>query len=131
MVGMSIPSPNSQRIVMWVIWFAILQGLFVIRLFAAPKFTPEQEAMPLVISPIAWIALGSACISMIVRWLIIPRITEMQPRLTAMIVGLALAEGGGILGMFACYNAQESTLLFTVSAACVFLSAPIYTFRNS
>lgn len=117
---------------MWVIWFAIAQGLFILRFFAAPKPVPAEEAVAFSLSTISLIALCGAGIGMVVRWVIIPRIPSITGKFPAMIIGLALCEGCGILGMFALPSAHndERALLFWVAVVTVILSAPIYTFRG-
>ena len=128
MNGSPYSSPKQVKIVMWVIWFAILQGLFIIRIFAAPKAVAPEEALPLELTSMAWVGLAAATAGMIVRWVIIPRITELQSKLSAMVIGLAFSDGCGMLGMFAIpsTHVDERSLLFAISVACVILSAPVY-----
>lgn len=118
-----------HKIVFWIIWFAILQGLFIIHFFAAPKPVPAEEAVAFSLSMISLIALAAAGIGMVLRWVIIPRIPSMTAKLPVMVFGLALCEGCGIIGMFALPGAHndERMLLFSVAVATVILSAPIYT----
>jgi len=120
-------NPAQAALTMWVIWFAIVTGLFIIRVFAAPALMQEDSGQPLELGLISAIALTSAAGGMIVRWLVIPRIQSLEARLQAMVVGLALCEGCGILGMFVAGGGEEARLLFSVSAACLIVSAPIYT----
>jgi len=117
---------------MWIIWFAILQGLFILHFFAAPKPVPAEEAVAFSLSMISIVALAAAGIGMVLRWVVIPRITSKLAQLQAMIIGLALCEGSGIIGMFVLPGAHndERMLLFVVAVATVILSAPIYTIRR-
>lgn len=136
MNGSPNTSPKQAKIVMWVIWFAILQGLFIIRIFAAPKAAAPEEALPLELTAIAYVGITAAAISMIIRWLVIPKftdfqsasLTKLQSILPLMIIGLAMAEGCGILSMFVIpsTHVDERNLLFAISVACVILSAPVY-----
>ena len=125
-------NPQASPLVMWIIWFAIFQGLFILRFFAAPKPVPAEEAVAFSLSMISIVALAAAGLGMVTRWVIIPRLSSMVMQLQAMIIGLALSEGGGIIGMFMLPSSHndERMLLFSVAAATVILSAPIYTIRR-
>lgn len=120
-------APVGLKIVMFILWYAILQGLFIIRLFAAPKGM-SMEGLPLTIdlSMIGWIGMAGAAASMVIRWIVAPKIKDPAATLPAMIIGVALAEGCGIFGMFVVQDVAERNLLFYVSVVCVVLSAPIY-----
>lgn len=120
------PGPAQQAMVMWILWFSIFAGIFIIRSFAGPTWTESEQEAPLQITAIGGVGLAAAFAGMIVRWFIIPNIREATARLPAMVVGLALCEGCGIIGTFVSRNAAESMLMFTVSALCLFVSAPIY-----
>ena len=94
-------NPNAPKtLVFWIIWFAIFNGLFILLFFAAggiPKGNNEGEAPLGIICGAAALTVASVAI----RFLLIPRIKDPVKLLPAMIVGLALAEGIGIIGMFA------------------------------
>ena len=120
------PQP-PQFVVFWVIWFAILSGLFMLQLFAAGGLPSgkDQGDEPLVYH---LIALGAAIAAAFIRFGVIPRIAALEKKLPLMIVGLALAEGIGIVGMFVVpsqYGATKLAMLI-VSVICVILQAPVY-----
>ncbi len=125
---MTTPQENTpQPIIFWIIWFAILSGLLIMQTFAGggiPSGSDQGEG-PVLFQTLALVA---AAASLIVRFAIIPRLKELQKKLPAMIVGLALAEGIGIIGMFAVPHQYGATRLFMlgVSLVCVAISAPVY-----
>jgi hypothetical protein len=80
----------------WIIWAVIIAGLTALyfTLGQRPSSTPG-DVIVLRYLPLAPLALAVA-----VRWLILPRFTECLRAFPIFIVGLALAEGCGILGIF-------------------------------
>ncbi len=125
---MTTPRGNTaQPIIFWILWFAILSGLLIMQFFAGggiPSGSDQGEGPVL----IQTFALVLAAASLIVRFAVIPRLEELQKKLPAMIVGLALAEGIGIIGMFAVPHQYGATRLFMlgISIICVVISAPVY-----
>ena len=92
------PAPPAA-IVFWVIWFAIFNGLFILLFFVGggiPKGQNEGDA------PLALIAVAGALasVSMVIRFIVIPKLNAIEKLLPAMIIGLALAESVGIVGIF-------------------------------
>lgn len=69
-----------------------------------------------------------AIAAMSIRFLLIPKITEISKLLTAMIIGLAIAEGIGFLGLFIVSKdlPQTRLALFVTSVSCIITLAPIY-----
>ena len=118
--------------VFWIIWFAILSGVFVMKVIAAPASVVPDEVVEMQLSPIALIGLAAAAGSMVCRWVIIPAIKSPEAKLPAMVAGLAMAELCGILGMFvvARDQADARSLMFVTSVICIILSAPIYTLNR-
>jgi hypothetical protein len=122
------PQGNTpQPIMFWVIWFAILTGLLIMQFFAGGGIPSgsDQGDGPVLFQTLS---LVSATASIIVRFVIIPKLRDLQKKLPMMIVGLALAESIGILGMFAVPHQYGATRLFMLglSIACVVISAPVY-----
>jgi hypothetical protein len=97
-----IPGTDAQQmrarlLVWWVIWAGILFGLLVIYagFGRAPAKVPPGE------NPLTGlIGLVPLFVSIIVRWLVLPRAANPGQALVMFIVGLALAESSGILGIF-------------------------------
>jgi hypothetical protein len=98
-----IPGPDAQRIktrlmVWWTIWGAVLAGLIVIYYFLGRG--PQETAAPGA-NPLAnLLGLVPLFISIIIRWLVLPRSAAPGPAFVMFIIGLSLAESCGILGIF-------------------------------
>jgi CDP-diglyceride synthetase len=120
--------PNAPTtLVFWVIWFAILNGLFIMLFFAAggvPKGSNEGDG------PVGTIGLAAllAVLSIGFRFLLIPRIKDPVKLLPVMILGLAMAEAIGIIGMFVVGREFPETriALFVTSVSAVTVFAPVY-----
>lgn len=115
-------------VVMWIMWFAILNGLFMIAFFAAPR--PPEPELRLDEANLPFVALSvvSGMISLGIRFMLIPKMSHAQGLLVAMMVGLAIAEGSGIIGMFVVPSEYHTTRLFMLAVAviCILIHAPIY-----
>ena len=98
-----IPGPHAQRdrtrlMVWWIVWAAMLINLVVLHLALgrAPlpiSPTPDDALLNLV-------GLVPLFVSIIIRWLVLPRYHDLTRAFPMFIAGLALAEGCGILGIF-------------------------------
>lgn len=97
------PGPDAQRLktqlmVWWIIWTAILAGLIVIYSFLGRG--PLPPAMPGA-NPFAnLVGLVPLFVSIVIRWLVWPRSAAPGPAFVMFIIGLALAESCGLLGIF-------------------------------
>jgi len=114
-------------IVFWVVWFAILQGLLIMQFFVGggiPK--GSDQGSPPVLFPA--IAAGMALAVFVIRFVWIPRIKVLPGKLTAMVVGLALSEGVGLLGIFVLGKEFQATklILMMVAFGCILSLAPVY-----
>lgn len=120
------PQPNPV-IVFWILWFALIAGMVVMQNFAGKGFSGgvDQGEAPL---PLLGIAVGAACVSLGVRLLALPRAKDLQQKLVAMIVGMALAESANIIGIFVIGNKYPQTQLglFVAAVACALCFTPIY-----
>lgn len=89
---------RAQLKIWWIIWAALLAGLCVIWWnFGFLKLLGnEPHANPLV----DLAGLVPLFVSIVIRWLVLPRGTEMARAFVMFIVGLALAEACGLLGIF-------------------------------
>lgn len=89
---------RAQLKIWWIIWAAILAGLCVIY-FALGRAKPlptEASANPL----LDLIGLVPLFVSIVVRWLVLPRYTDLRRAFVMFIAGLALAEACGLIGIF-------------------------------
>lgn len=106
---------------------AILQGLFIIQIFAVggfPSGVNEGEPDPFLhyaFAVPAFLAVG-------MRFFVLPRINGIERQIPAMVVALFLAEGTGIMGMFVVGKqfGQTQLILFVLSVVAVLSLAPIY-----
>ena len=98
-----IPGPDAQRlraqlIIWWSIWGGVLAGLFLVYLAlgrAAPKpLAPGANPF------IGVVGLVPLFVSIVIRWLVLPRFTDLKQAFPLFIVGLALADACGFLGIF-------------------------------
>jgi len=89
---------KTQLLVWWVIWFWILAGLIVIYYFLGRG--PLPPAVPGANPLAGLIGFGPLCVSIVIRWLMLPRATGPARAFVLFIMGVALAEGCGLLGIF-------------------------------
>ncbi len=123
--------PSSSKpptvIVFWIIWFGILQGLLMVQFLAGggiPKGADQGNP------PVLFVAIAGvlALAAMSIRFILIPKIATISKMLPAMIVGLALSEAIGFLGMFLIGKEFPTTrlTLFALAVACIACLAPVY-----
>lgn len=118
---------QPQIIVFWIMWFGILSGIVLIQILVGggiPNGSNSGKAplIPVVICSILGI------ISMAVRFVLIPKASELLKLLPLMIIGLAMAEMVGILGVFLLPDEVPETklILFVSSVFFILLYAPVY-----
>jgi hypothetical protein len=123
---------QPQIIVPWILWFSILMGLFMVQFFVGGGIPsgPDKGAPP---TTMLMICAGALLASLIVRFVILPSRKTLEQQLPLMLVGLALAEGCGFLGIFAIPSAFPQTKLWLFIAAVVGVvsHAPVYVKRES
>ncbi len=89
---------KARLLVWWIIWAATLGGLGLIYLFLAqgkplPPASRDNSLQGL-------IGLVPLFVSIVIRWLVLPRATDPSRALVLFIIGVALAEACGFLGIF-------------------------------
>lgn len=126
-----IPQQDSlkppQALVFWILWFAILQGLVVIQFFVGGGIpTGEDQGNP----PVWAVAVATvlALAALAIRFTLIPQIKTVSKMLPAMIVGLALSEAVGFVGMFGVGREFPKTqlVMLVVAVSCIVCLAPVY-----
>jgi hypothetical protein len=121
------PAQPPALLVFWIIWFATLQGLVVIQFFVGGGIPKGSDQGP---APTLWVAVAGilALVALSIRFMWIPRLAALPKKLPAMIVGLALAEAIGFVGMFLVGKEFAATrlALFVLSIACIASLAPVY-----
>lgn len=121
-------SPDAQHnrgriIVWWIIWGTILSGLGIMYfLNGRGPAVPEELAQEKMLTGL--IGLVPLFVSVVIRWLVLPRCKEMGRALALFVAGLALAESCGILGIF--FGGPYRDDLFIISVFGVAQYVPIF-----
>lgn len=89
---------KTRLLVWWIVWAALLVDLLVLYLALVrnkplPPPSPENPLQGLV-------GVVPLFVSIVIRWLALPRVLNPQRAFIVFIVGLALAEACGLLGIF-------------------------------
>ena len=102
---------NLPPIVWWVIWAALMSGVFIIYFTISASMPTKQKQE--VESGVWMIGMTPFLISSVLRWLILSRKESAQSAFPIFIMGLAMAEATCILGLFV--FPAYSTALFALS----------------
>lgn len=90
---------RTRLMVWWVIWGAILSGLVVLyAVLVAGK--PLPASAPAKDLPMNLVGFAPIFVSIVVRWLVMPRVTQPTRAFMIFVAGASLAEAGGLIGMF-------------------------------
>ena len=118
---------STDQIIAWVIWGAILIGLFFLQFFIGGGIPTgdQMENPPTVMS---LICIAGVAIGTLIRWLVIPKLNDKPKLLRAMVVGLALSQGSGLLQIFLLGKEYPDTqkLIFVLAVLGVVQFAPTY-----
>ena len=118
------PKLRTQLLVWWILWGAILTGLVIFYVALGrgpvkPVVTADLMANLIGIVPLF--------ISIIIRWLVLPRFDNIPRAFPIFIIGLALAEACGILGIFLGGPYRDS--LFVLGVLGVTQYVPVFARR--
>lgn len=96
------PGPESQRaraqlMIWWIVWSVILTGLILIYLFFGRGSLKPGTGADVLVNLSGVVPLF---LSIIIRWLVLPRYNDLARAFPMFVIGLALAEGCGLLGIF-------------------------------
>ncbi len=124
-----IPGPDDQRIktqlmIFWIIWGSILAGLVVIYVFLGRGPVKPVVAADLLVNVAGIVPLF---ISVVVRWLMLPRSNGSKQAFPLFIIGLANAEACGLMGIFLGGPYRES--LFVLGVLGVTSYVPLFVKR--
>jgi hypothetical protein len=124
-----ILGPDAQRLktqlmIFWVIWATILAGLVVIYVFLGRGPVKPVVAADL---PVNLAGLVPLFVSIVIRGLVLPRCSDIGRVLPVYIVGLALAEACGLLGVFLGGPYRES--LFVLGVLGIASYVPVFVKR--
>jgi len=96
-------TPDAQRgrafiKIWWIVWAAMLVGLCVIWWFCGFLKLLGNEPNPNRLMDLA--GFPPLFVSIVIRWLVLPRYDDLKRAFPLFIAGLALAEACGLLGIF-------------------------------
>jgi hypothetical protein len=92
------PQIKAKLLIWWIIWGAVLAGLVILYLaFGRGRPLPKPDGKDLFLNLAAVVPLF---ISIVIRWLVLPRFSGLGRALPMFIAGVALAESCGIIGLF-------------------------------
>lgn len=94
----SIPQSGATRLlVWWLLWAGILAGLMAIAVAVGqrPASAPVRSNVLT-----DFIGLGPLLASCLLRWLVLPRVRQVQSAFVVFVLGLVLAEACGLSGIF-------------------------------
>ncbi len=97
---MPIPAPKSPKMVLWIVWYVLLSGCFIYPFILGNGWPSGANGLGTVPLFTYLLAYGSIFVSLIIRWVILPRFHSFSQVLTSMIIGMALAEAVVFYGLF-------------------------------
>jgi hypothetical protein len=104
------PQPPPTALIEWLLWTALITGMLVLYITLGVTVTPPPEQTSA--SMVSYAGLLPLTLSCVVRWVLLPRITNRKKRLPIFIVGMAMAEGSGLLALF--LGGDHRDTLFTL-----------------
>jgi tellurite resistance protein TehA-like permease len=84
-------------LIWWIVWAVILVGLVMLYVFFGRGPVKPAPATDIFVNLVGLVPLF---VSIVIRWLVLPRFDSLPRAFPIYIVGLALAEGCGVLGLF-------------------------------
>ena len=116
---------KQQILIWWVLWAAFLVGIFVMY-----HFLTAQTHQPTPDSSSSWyLAATPFWVSVVVRWVVLPRLKYIRAALPFFVLGIAFAETTMFLGIFI-FPSHRFELLI-LSAAGIFQFMPYFAGRYS
>ena len=125
----TIPDPaaapeRTMRMVAWIVWSCTLAGLVLAYALLArgpEKASPPEDVL------INLAGLAPLFISIVIRWLVLPRYASLTRGFPAFVLGVGLAEAGGFLGLFLGGSYRDD--LFVLGALGVTQFLPLFLAR--
>ena len=121
------PGPDAQRIkahllIWWIFWASYLMGLAALYfIIVRGKALPTALAGVLVTGLVGFVPLF---LSVVVRWLVLPRYTNPGRALVIFIFGMGMAETCGILAIF--FGGPYRDALFLLGVLGITQYVPLY-----
>lgn len=91
------PQLKAKLLTWWIIWGAILAGLVILYVVFGRGPLKAVDGKDLLVNLVAVVPLF---VSIVIRWLVLPRFSGLNRALPMFIAGVALAEACGIMGIF-------------------------------
>ncbi|MFT3869269.1 MAG: hypothetical protein QM715_12495 [Nibricoccus sp.] len=113
---------HSRRLILWIIWFAIVSGFCLVYLFLAPAKNSEASAPE---SVLRWFPFVTLVSSIAVRFILLPKFKSLTKVLPVFIVGLSLAEGSGIIATFL-LSVGDARTYFVATVTVLLMYAPLF-----
>jgi hypothetical protein len=111
------------QLVWWILWVGILNGLMLIYYFIGRNEPSPGVAESLV----NFTGLVPLAASVSARWLVLARVRQRQLAFVIFVVGLALADGAGVLAIF--LGGPHKKEVFTLALLGVLQWAPVFAGR--
>lgn len=116
------PETRAQLRLWWIIWAAMLPSVILLEvLLPRGKIDPITHTADLMVQLCGVVPLF---VSIVIRWLILPRFTSLSRALPMFIVGLATAEACGILGIV--FGGPYRDAIFTLSILGIVQFVPLF-----
>jgi len=118
-------TPKPQITIFWILWASFQIGIFMMYTYLhvpanSPRMHPA-ESLP-------WsIGLVPFSLSVLIRWVVLPRAKAAQQALVFMILGIAFAEAAVFFGIFLFPSHQQG--LFLLGALGIFQFIPFFASR--
>ena len=120
----SKPAVPAPAFIWWILWAGVTAGLgmvyFTLGRSPVPDSSESADIVPYLIT-------GMLFASCVVRWLVLPRIALRQKALPVFILGMALAEGCGLLAILLLRENRDSFLTLAFLGLAQY--APIFVSR--
>lgn len=113
---------HSRRLILWIIWFAILSGFCLVYFFlgqAKSSGTPAPESV------FRLFPLMTLISALAVRFMLLPKFKSLTKVLPVFIVGLSLAEGSGIIATFL-LSPDDARVYFVATVTVLLMYAPLF-----
>jgi hypothetical protein len=129
---MNSPNPSRRRIppplIFWILWIGFLGsiGIYQVELGGGlphgANQAPQAWNLPLILAAL------QVSVATVIRWFVIPKVTDQTRLLPLMVVGLALSEAVAFYGIFLIGpDMPQTKLQFLLAAFCCTLQfAPYY-----